>query len=121
MKSTEVIERFLNTKSILNILDNDFIIKFKVHDELGPANILVVEMFINTTEEELRGSGHPSPKLSIEELRNKLYKKYNFDPAWWQVSIIPNKILKPLVGKNHYRHIILFVVDKNGIHILTET
>jgi hypothetical protein len=58
--------------------------------------------------------------LSEYELRDKLYKNYNLDPAWWQASIIPNKILKPLVGKDYFIKILLFVLDKNGNHIMTE-
>jgi hypothetical protein len=42
------------------------------------------------------------------------------DPAWWQASIIPNKILKPLVGKDYFIKILIFVLDKNGVHVLTE-
>jgi hypothetical protein len=42
------------------------------------------------------------------------------DPAWWQSSIIPNKILKPLVGKDYFLKILIFVLDKNGAHLLTE-
>jgi hypothetical protein len=42
------------------------------------------------------------------------------DTAWWQVSIIPNKVLKPLVGKDYYNKILLFVLDKNGAHLFTE-
>lgn len=118
MNTINIIEKLLNTKSILNILDNDFIIKFEVKE--GWARILAVLMYVNATEEELRGSGKSSPKLSDYELRDKLYKDYNLDPAWWQASIIPNRILKLLVGKNHYRHVILFIVDKNGHHIMTE-
>ena len=117
MNTANIIEKLLNTKSILNILDNDFIIEFKVQ-EIEDA--LAVIMYVNATEEELRGSGKSSPKLSDDELRDKLYRNYNLDPAWWQASIIPNRILKLLVGENYYRNIILFVVDKNGKHIMTE-
>lgn len=118
MEIEKVIEKLLNTKSVLNILDNDFIIKFEVKE--GWARILAVLMYVNATEEELRGSGKSSPKLSDYELRDKLYKDYNLDPAWWQASIIPNKILKPLVGKDYFIKILLFVLDKNGNHIMTE-
>jgi hypothetical protein len=42
------------------------------------------------------------------------------DSAWWHAHIIPNRILKPLVGKDYFIKILLFVVDKNGIHLFTE-
>jgi hypothetical protein len=49
-----------------------------------------------------------------------LWRLYNLDLAWWQAGIIPNKILKPLVGKDYFMKILIFVLDKNGHHLFTE-
>ena len=54
------------------------------------------------------------------ELKDKLWKNYQLDPAWWQASIIPNKILKPLVGKDYFIKIFLYVLDKNGHYLFSE-
>ena len=120
MEIEKVVEKLLNRNSILNLLDNDIIEKFEVVKNPYSDVILVIKMYLNSTEDELVGTEKLTPKLSEYELRDKLYKNYNLDPAWWQASIIPNKILKPLVGKNHFDKILLFVLDKNGNHIMTE-
>jgi hypothetical protein len=120
MELTNVIEKLLNRDSFLNLLENDIIEKFKVSASPFESKILVVKMFLNTTKDELVGTEKLTPKLSEYELRDKLYKNYNLDPAWWQASIIPNKILKPLVGKDYFIKILIFVLDKNGVHVLTE-
>jgi len=120
MELTNVIEKLLNRDSFLNLLENDIIEKFEVSVSPFESKILVIKMFLNVTEDELVGNGKLSPKLSGYELRDKLYKNYNLDPAWWQAYIIPNRILKPFVGKNHFDKILLFVLDKNGNHIMTE-
>ena len=120
MDIPKVIEKLMNRDSFLNLLENDIIEKFEVSASPFESKILVVKMFLNTTKDELVGTEKLTPKLSEYELRDKLYKNYNLDPAWWQVSIIPNKILKPLVGKDYFIKILIFVLDKNGVHVLTE-
>ena len=120
MEIEKVVEKLLNRNSILNILDNDIIEKFEVVKNPYSDFILVIKMYLNSTKDELVGTEKLTPKLSEYELRDKLYKNYNLDPAWWQASIIPNKILKPLVGKDYFIKILLFVLDKNGNHIMTE-
>ena len=77
-------------------------------------------MFLNITKDEFIGTGESTPRLSEWEVRGKLWEDYNLDSAWWHAYIIPNKILKPLVGKDYFIKILLFVVDKNGIHLFTE-
>ena len=120
MDIEKVIEKLLNRDSILNLLENDIIKKFEVSVSPYESKILVIKIFLNITKDELVGTEKLTPKLSEYELRDKLYKNYNLDPAWWQASIIPNKILKPLVGKDYFIKILLFVLDKNGNHIMTE-
>lgn len=129
MEIEKVIEKLLNRDSFLNLLENDIIEKFEVSvspfeyrnfDFDYESKILVIKIFLNITKDELVGTEKLTPKLSEYELRDKLYKNYNLDPAWWQASIIPNKILKPLVGKDYFDKILLFVLDKNGNHIMTE-
>ena len=120
MEIEKVVEKLLNRDSILNLLENDIIKKFEVVKNPNSDVVLVIKMYLNVTEDELVGNGKLSPKLSGYELRDKLYKNYNLDPAWWQAYIIPNRILKPFVGKNHFDKILLFVLDKNGNHIMTE-
>lgn len=116
MEIEKVIEKLLNRDSILNLLENDIIKKFEVSVSPYESKILVIKIFLNITKDELVGT----EKLTEYELRDILYKNYNLDPAWWQASIIPNKILKPLVGKDYFIKILLFVLDKNGNHIMTE-
>lgn len=118
MTETELIERLLNTNSIKNILDNDIILKFEVILEW--QRILVVKMYLDTTMDELKGDDNTAPGLSREGVQDKLWYNYNLDPAWWQAFIIPNRVLKLLFGSERYRNIILFIVDRNGHHLLTE-
>ena len=120
MDIIKVIEKLLNRDSILNLLENDIIKKFEVVNFPETPKLLAVVMFLNTTEDELRGNGESTPRLSESEIKAKLWRLYNLDTAWWQVSIIPNKVLKPLVGKDYYNKILLFVLDKNGAHLFTE-
>jgi hypothetical protein len=77
-------------------------------------------MFLNITKDEFIGTEESTPRLSEWEVRGKLWENYNLDTAWWHAHIIPNRILKPLVGKDYFIKILLFVVDKNGIHLFTE-
>ena len=120
MDIRKVIEKLLNRDSILNLLENDIVEKFEVVDFPDSPKILVIKMFLNTTDDELFGTNDGTPRLSEWEAKNKLWRLYNLDLAWWQASIIPNKILKPLVGKGHFLKVLLFVVDKNGHHLFTE-
>jgi hypothetical protein len=120
MEIEKVIEKLLNSGSILNLLENGIIEKFEVVKNPHSDVILVIKMYLNSTEDELVGSGESSPKLSNTELKDKLWKNYQLDPAWWQASIIPNKILKPLVGKDYFRKIFLYVLDKNGHYLFSE-
>jgi len=124
MDVRKAIEKLLNRDSILNLLENDIIEKFEVVDTPENPKLLVIKMYLNTTDNELRGKGifydKSSPRLSEPEMKEKLWRLYNLDTAWWQLSIIPNKILKPLVGKDYFIKILLFVVDKNGHHLFTE-
>ncbi len=120
MEIEKVVEKLLNRNSILNILDNDIIEKFEVVKNPYSDVILVIKMYLNSTEDELVGIGESSPKLSDTELKDKLWKNYQLDPAWWQTYIIPNKILKPLVGKNHFDKLFLYVLDKNGHYLFSE-
>lgn len=120
MEIEKVIEKLLNRDSFLYLLENDIIEKFEVSVSPFEYKILVIKMFLSITKDELVGTEKLTPKLSGYELRDKLYKNYNLDPAWWQASIIPNKIIKPLVGKDYFDKILLFVLDKNGNHIMTE-
>ena len=120
MDIPKVIEKLMNRDSFLNLLDNDIIEKFEVSASPFESKILVVKMFLNATKDELKGTGESTPPLSQWELRGKLWNSYNLDPAWWQSYIIPNKILKPLVGKDYFLKILIFVLDKNGAHLLTE-
>jgi len=120
MDIPKVIEKLMNRDSFLNLLENNIIEKFEVSASPFESKILVVKMFLNATKDELKGTGESTPPLSQWELRGKLWNSYNLDPAWWQSSIIPNKILKPLVGKDYFLKILIFVLDKNGAHVLTE-
>ncbi len=120
MEIEKVIEKLLNRDSFLNLLENDIIEKFEVNVSPFESKILVVKMFLNATKDELVGIGESSPKLSDTELKDKLWKNYQLDPAWWQAYIIPNKILKPLVGKNHFDKLFLYVLDKNGHYLFSE-
>jgi hypothetical protein len=120
MEIEKVIEKLLNRDSILNLLENDIIKKFEVVGLPDTPKLLAIKMSLNTTEDELRGTGKSTPRLSESEIKGKLWRLYNLDTAWWQASIIPNKVLKPLVGKDYYNKILLFVVDKNGAHLFTE-
>ena len=120
MDIPKVIEKLMNRDSFLNLLANNIIEKFEVSASPFESKILVVKMFLNATKDELKGTGESTPPLSQWELRGKLWNSYNLDPAWWQSSIIPNKILKPLVGKDYFIKILIFVLDKNGAHLLTE-
>lgn len=121
MEIEKVVEKLLNRNSILNLLENDIIKKFEVVKNPNSDVVLVIKMFLNATEDELVGTGESSPKLSETELKDKLWKDYNLDTAWWQVSIIPNRILKPLVGKHYFDNLLLFVLDKNGYYLFSET
>ncbi len=120
MELTNVIEKLLNRDSFLNLLENDIIEKFEVSVSPFESKILIIKMFLNITKDEFLGTGESTPRLSEWEVRGKLWEDYNLDPAWWHAYIIPNKILKPLVGKDYFIKILLFVVDKNGIHLFTE-
>ena len=121
MEIEKVVEKLLNRNSILNLLDNDIIKKFEVVKNPNSDVVLVIKMFLNATEDELVGTGESSPKLSETELKDKLWRNYNLDTAWWQAYIIPNRTLKPFVGINHYDKILLFVLDKNGYYLFSET
>jgi hypothetical protein len=121
MDILKVIEKLLNRDSILNLLENDIIEKFEVVDTPKNPKLLVIKMYLNTTKDELISTGESTPHVSeTDAMKGKLWELYNLDPSWWQVYIIPAKILKPLVGKNYYNKILLFVVDKNDTHLFTE-
>jgi hypothetical protein len=120
MDIRQVIEKLLNRDSMLNLLENDIIEKFEVVDFPDNPKLLVIKMFLNTTDKELFDTNDNTPRFSEWEVKNKLWRLYNLDLAWWQAGIIPNRILKPLVGKGHFLKVLLFVVDKNGHHLFTE-
>jgi hypothetical protein len=120
MDVRKAIEKLLNRDSILNLLENDIIEKFEVIDYPDNPKILVIKMYLNITEKELFDANDNTPRFSESEAQHKLWRLYNLDLAWWQASIIPNRILKPLVGKGHFLKVLLFVVDKNGHHLFTE-
>ena len=74
MDIRQVIEKLLNRDSMLNLLENDIIEKFEVVDFPDNPKLLVIKMFLNTTDKELFDTNDNTPRFSEWEV--KIYDDY---------------------------------------------
>jgi hypothetical protein len=123
MDTKEIIEKILNTPSILHFLDgdgkSDVISKINVGDIIEPEDgnkgLIRLDMFINADADEIRHNvfNMENGNSYTHNMIDYLFHNYNLDADYLQDVLFPNKILK-LLGIENKFYIDLIVWDKDG-------
>ena len=118
-----IINKLLNTKSVLGILpsnvepvNENVIIKFEVDEFIKSTNkdvknLLVLNMFINADAESIRDEAWKYSGEYRVAVADVLWGRYNLDAAYWDAVLIP-KLLKT-IGLDDTK-VDLYIYDKEG-------
>jgi hypothetical protein len=128
MGTKEIIEKILNTPSILHFLDgdgkSDVISKITVGDiiepddleiRVGDKGLIRLNMFINADADEIHHNvvNMENGNTHTHNMIDYLFYNYNLDADYLQDVVFPKKILK-LLGIENKFYIDLIVWDKDG-------
>jgi hypothetical protein len=128
MDAKEIIEKILNTPSILHFLDgdgkSDVISKITVGDiiepddleiRVGDKGLIRLNMFINADADEIHHNvvNMENGNTHTHNMIDYLFYNYNLDADYLQDVVFPKKILK-LLGIENKFYIDLIVWDKDG-------
>jgi hypothetical protein len=128
MDTKEIIEKILNTPSILHFLDgdgkSDVISKITVGDIIEPDDLEIrvrdkglirLNMFINADADEIHHNvvNMENGNTHTHNMIDYLFYNYNLDADYLQDVVFPKKILK-LLGIENKFYIDLIVWDKDG-------
>jgi hypothetical protein len=124
MNTKEIIEKILNTPSILHFLDgngkSNVISKINVghiiEPEDGGKGLIRLDMFINADADEIHHNvlnNMENGNSHVHNMIDYLFHNYNLDADYLQDVVFPNKILKLLGIKDKF-YIDLIVWDKDG-------
>ena len=128
MDTKEIIEKILNTPSILHFLDgdgkSDVISKITVGDiiepddleiRVGDKGLIRLSMFINADADEIHHNvvNMENGNTHTHNMIDYLFYNYNLDADYLQDVVFPKKILK-LLGIENKFYIDLIVWDKDG-------
>lgn len=129
MDKKTLMNRALNTPTMLNFLGEDVIDKIEFH-EVPSVGIDVIKIFMNASKEKIERDmeeesgmdkmGHTISDETFKELiRNYLYYNFKMDPSWWHASIIPKRIYR-VIGLKRPSLLSILVVDKDGKFLFDE-